>query len=162
MNVAAACKPTWVRHRRSLAAIPGLALAVLLSVAVEVRPSLAVETDLPRILPAFNHICQELLDGRDALQRGRLSEERFVDLVLDLFMRADSLSDLLAQRAPQSKALTPAFSLARGLRYLKDALRANYEGIVGRNGYQFVEADLSFEAALAWRSGITGADLARR
>jgi len=159
MTLAATSHRTWVRPRRSLLALPGLALAVLLGVAVEVRPAPAAESGPPEIVPAFNLICQELRAGREALQKGSLTEGAFVDLILDLFVRADSLSALLTERSPRTKAFTPMMSLARGFRYLKDALRANYEGIVGRNGYQFIQADLNLEAALAWRSGITVADL---
>jgi hypothetical protein len=152
---------TWVRPRRSLVALPGLALAVLLGAAVEVRPAPAAESALSDIIPAFNLICQELRDGRAALQKGRLSETAFVDLVLDLFVRTDSLSTLFSASAPRARALTPLTSLARGFRYLKESLRANYEGIAARNGLRFVEADRSLEAALAWRSGLTVADLGK-
>lgn len=159
---ATAMHRTWVRPRRSLLAIPGLALAVLLGAAVEVRPAPAAEGGPPDIVPAFNLICQELRDGREALQKGRLSEDAFVDLILDLFTRTDSLSTLLSGRAPRVRAYTSLMSLARGFRYLKESLRANYEGVVGRNGYRFVEADRSLEAALAWRSGVSVADLGSR
>jgi len=158
----ASSRRSWVRSRRGLALLPGLALAALLGASVEARPAPAAGSGVvPEILPAFNFICQELRDGRNALRSGSLSEESFVDLVLDLFVRADSLSELLASKAPPARAYSPSSALARGFRYLKESLRANYEGIVGRNGCQFVAADLSLEAALAWRSGITGAELAR-
>ena len=57
---------------------------------------------------------------------------------------------------PASHGYTPAAALARGLRYLKASLRANYEGIAGGNGYSFVTADLDFKAALAWRGDAGG------
>ena len=161
MVVSAAGMRSTLRFRSGLRALPALALAALLGLAVESKPASAMEGTVSDLLPAFNQLCQELLDGRSGLQAGRLTQEEFVDLVLDLFTRADSLTTLLARRVPPTRAYTPATALSRGFRYLKDALRENYEGIVRQDGYRFVAADLNFDAALAWRSGVTTAELAR-
>ncbi len=141
------------------ATCPGLILAGLLSLAAGSGPARAAEGAVADVLPAFNTLCDQLVDGRRALQSGRLAEDAFVDLVLDLFTRADSLSQMLAARVPATRGYTTATALARGLRYLKASLRGNYEGIAAGNGYSFVAADLDFQAALAWRNGIAGVAL---
>ncbi len=135
---------------------PGFVLAALLGLAAETSPAGASEGAVHDILPAFNTLCEQLADGRHALQSGHLAEDAFVDLVLDLFGRADSLSQLVSARMPATRGYTMTSALARGLRYLKASLRGNYEGISGKNGYSFVAADLDFQAALAWRNGLTG------
>ena len=148
------------RHRHGtwtcFGKLPGVILAAFLGVVVEAGPAFASEGAVPEILPTFNALCDQLSDGRHALQTGRLAEDAFVDLVLDLFTRADSLSQLLAVKMPSARGYTTASALARGLRYLKASLRSNYEGIARKDGYTFVVADLDFQAALAWRSSITG------
>jgi hypothetical protein len=155
MDVTATCTHCRIGTRRGFRALAGLTLAALLGLAAEVRPAAAADAVVGNILPAFNQICSELQTGRQALQRGRLRDEAFVDLVLDLFVRADSLSVLLKERSPATHGYTPATALARGLRCLKDSLRENYEGMVARDGGRFVTADLELTAAIAWRSGIT-------
>ena len=160
MDVTASCRHCRIGSRTGLRALSRLLLAALLALAVEVRPSAAADADIGRILPSFNRICEELQSGRQALQRGHLADQAFVDLVLDLFARADSLSGLLSERVPVTRAYTSAAALARGLRCLKDSLRENYEGMIARDGYRFVRADLELTAAIAWRSGVAGAEVA--
>jgi hypothetical protein len=160
MDVTASCTHCRIGSRTGLRAFSGLLLAALLGLALEVRPSEAAKADSGTILPAFNRICEELQAGRQALQRGTLADEAFVDLVLDLFVRADSLSALISERAPVTRAYTSAAALARGLRCLKISLRENYEGMIARDGYRFVTADLELTAAIAWRSGVNVADVA--
>jgi hypothetical protein len=132
-------------------------LVLCLGLAAEPRPA-AAGAGVGGILPAFNQICSELQAGREALRGGGLTDEAFGDLLLDLFVRADSLSALMGQRLVPSRAYTPAAALSRALRCLKVSLRENYEGLIGRDGYRFVKADLELKAALAWRSGVTGAE----
>lgn len=160
MDATASCRHCRLGSRTGLRALTGLWLAALLALAVEARPSVAADSEIGKMLPAFNRICEELQSGRQALQRGHLADQAFVDLVLDLFTRADSLSALLAGVVPVTRAYTPGAALARGLRCLKDSLRENYVGIVGGDGNRFVAADLDLTAALAWRSGIAGAEVA--
>jgi hypothetical protein len=155
MNVAAVRTQGRIGFRAARSALAGLLLAALLGSVAGVRPARADEATAAGVLPAFNRICVELTAGREGLRSGHLSDESFVDLVLDLFVRADSLSNLLEATLPGTHAYTPAASLARGLRCLKNSLRENYEGVVGRDGYRFVTADLDFKAAVAWRSGAT-------
>jgi hypothetical protein len=138
---------------------PGVILALCLGIAAETHSATASENGAREILPHFNSLCEQLAEGRGALQSGRLSEAAFVDLVLDLFTQADSLSQLLSAQMPATRGYSPASALARGLNYLKASLRGNYEGIAGGNGYSFVKADLEFKAALAWRSDATGVAL---
>lgn len=158
MDVAAVRTQGGTGFRAARSALAGFLLAALLGSLAGVRPARADEAGAATaagVLPAFNGICAELTAGRAGLRSGRLSDESFVDLVLDLFVRADSLSRLLEPTLPATHAYTPAASLARGLRCLKNSLRENYEGIVRRDGYRFVTADLDFKAAVAWRSGAT-------
>jgi hypothetical protein len=138
---------------------PGVVLALCLGIAAETHLAAASESGAQEILPRFNALCDQLAEGRGALQGGRISEDAFVDLVLDLFTQADSLSQLLSARMPATRGYSPASALARGLRYFKSSLRGNYEGIAGGNGYSFVKADLDFKAALAWRNDATGVAL---
>lgn len=154
--------PGRIRSRPGLRTLSGLALAAILSVVVDAQPAAGADSEVASILPSFNRICSELQSGREALGRGSLSEEEFVDLVLDLFVRADSLSQRLAPYVPAGHAYTPVTALARGLSYLKTSLRENYEGTVARDGYRFVTADLDLTAALAWRSGVTDVRAAAR
>lgn len=148
-----------IRSRTPRLLFPGVVLALCLGLLAETHLATASERDTRDILPAFNTLCDRLTQGRGALQSGRLSEDAFVDLVLDLFTQADSLSQLLSDRMLATRGYTPASALARGLRYLKASLRGNYEGIAGGNGYSFVKADLDFKAALAWRNDATGVAL---
>ena len=98
---------------------PGIALALCLGLAAETRPAAASGGGAPEILPAFNSLCERLADGRRDLQGGRLAEDAFVDLVLELFTQADSLSRLLSARMSTTHGYTSVSALARGLRYLK-------------------------------------------
>ena len=162
MDVEAVLTQSRRGSRAFRATCPGLILAGLLSLAAWSGPARAADSAVADVLPAFNALCDQLVDGRRALQTGRLAEDGFVDLVLDLFTRADSLSQLLAARVPATRGYSTATALARGLRYLKASLRSNYEGIADGDGYNFVAADLDFQAALAWRNGIAGVALNAR
>jgi hypothetical protein len=164
MDLTALRTPWRYRVRVGSRALSGLALAAILGLSVGLRPVAAAEsnTEVAGILPAFNRICSELQTGREALGRGNLTEEAFVDLVLDLFVRADSLSLRLQPYVPAGHAYTPVMALARGLTCLKDSLRENYEGLVARDGARFITADLELTAALAWRSGVTDVASAAR
>jgi hypothetical protein len=164
MDVTATRTPCRNRARAGPGALAGLALAAVLGLAADACPSAAAEasSEVARILPAFNRICSELQTGREALGRGSLTEEAFVDLILDLFVRADSLSLRLTPYVPATHAYTPVTALARGLTCLKGSLRENYEGMVARDGARFVTADLELTAALAWRSGVTDVASAAR
>jgi hypothetical protein len=105
-------------------------------------------------VPEFNRICAELARTRADLGSGSLGDDDFAEQILDLFVEADSLQVALRTAWPGARrAGTPLFAMERGLRYLVEALRENYVGIVGRNGFSFVEADRALQAALAWRSG---------
>lgn len=159
MDVGAVLTHSRRASRAFRAACPGLILAGFLSIAAGSGPARAADGAVAGVLPAFNTLCDQLLDGRRALQSGRLDEDGFVDLVLDLFTRADSLSQLLAEHMPATRGYSTATALSRGLRYLKESLRSNYEGIAAKDGYSFVAADLNFQAALAWRSGLGGVAL---
>lgn len=162
MEDTASCRHCRIGSRAGARVLSNLVLAALLGLGLEVRPSAAADAEIGKILPAFNQICAELQLGRDALQRGSLGDEAFMDLVLDLFARADSLSALLKDRIPANGAYTPTAALARGLRCLKGSLRENYFGMVARDGYRFVTADLELTAAIAWRSGVSGAEAGTR
>jgi len=107
------------------------------------------------LIPEFNAICTQLDQSRRALATGALNEEEFVDRILDLFVRTDSLGSILSERCPAPFRDLGTFALDRSIRFLKSSLRENYEGIVGRNGYRFVSADVALRAAEAWRNAIT-------
>ena len=110
--------------------------------------------DLSGLVPQFNGICGELTRARDELRSGRMDEEAFADLMLALFVTADSLQCSLATHgAAARRAGGPLFAIDRALRSLIDSIRENYVGIVARNGVSFVAADRALQAAVSWRSG---------
>ncbi|HYQ96397.1 MAG TPA: hypothetical protein VER38_05250 [Candidatus Eisenbacteria bacterium] len=102
----------------------------------------------------FNSICSDLQKARCDLQMRALDETAFGDRILELFVRADSITTLLDKRAPAPGRVGRAFALEWALRHLRESLRENYEGIVEGNGYRFVTADLAFKAAEAWRGSL--------
>jgi len=102
----------------------------------------------------FNSICGDLQKARRDLQLCVLDESSFGDRVLELFVRADSVTTLLDQRVPPPRRLGSAFALEWALRHLRESLRENYEAIVEGNGYRFVTADLAFKAAEAWKGSL--------
>jgi hypothetical protein len=134
-----------------------LGVAVLFLLATP-QPLLAgAEPSRSGILTEFNAICKDLLDARERISCGALNEEAFTDRVLELFVRADSLSRLLGTSSINVHRDMGTFALQRGVDYLIDSLRENYVGIVARNGVSFVEADQALKAAVAWRSDAVGA-----
>jgi hypothetical protein len=116
--------------------------------------------DWGSVVADFNRICAELDRARGQLASGTVTDEEFADRILDLFVRADSLSQLLPRGGwiQGSDQRSGTFALSRALRYLIESLRGNYVGIAARNGVHFVEADRAYQAAVAWRSGMAAAD----
>jgi hypothetical protein len=102
----------------------------------------------------FNSICGDLQKARRDLEGRVLDDGSFGDRILELFVRADSITMLLDQRVPPPRRLGSAFALQWALRHLRESLRENYEGIVEGNGYRFVTADLAFKAAEAWKGSL--------
>jgi len=105
------------------------------------------------IVSGFQQICTDLDRARSALRTGTISDDEFADRILDLFVNADSLQNLLPQvgwvRSAENSSGT--FALSKALRYLVESLRENYVGIAAKNGNDFVEADRAYKAAVAWR-----------
>ena len=110
--------------------------------------------NLSGLVREFNSICSDLQKARCDLQMRVLDEAAFGDRILELFVRADSITTLLDRRAPSPGRAGRAFALEWALRHLRESLRENYEGIVEGNGYRFVTADLAFKAAEAWRGSL--------
>ncbi len=140
--------------RRGTAFLPALTLTVLLSAAT---PSSSAGTQGPEfrdLLQEFNAICIQLETARRDLKSGDLDDQEFGDRILELFVRADSVTTLLQSRFPGPRRLGSVFALDSALRHLRQSLRDNYEGIVQKNGYRFVTADMALKAAEAWRSGV--------
>jgi hypothetical protein len=134
----------------------GLVVALLIAAASPRRAQSASErSGILDLVPEFNAVCAELDQSRRALAAGALDDDGFIDRILDLYVRADSLGVLLAARTASSRLDLGTFALDRSIKFLKSSLRENYEGIVGRNGYSFVSADVAFRAAQAWRDAIT-------
>ena len=106
---------------------------------------------LQGLVREFSSICVDLQKAREDFEMRVLDERSFGDRILELFVRADSISTLLDKRAPTSRNSGPAYALQWALRHLRQSLRDNYEGIVEGNGYRFVTADLAFKAAEAWK-----------
>jgi len=148
-----------MQHSSSIAAatrnggalLPALTLSLLLSAATPCPSAGAGALDLRDLVKEFNSICTDLETARRDLQLRGLDEYAFGDRILELFVRADSISGLLESRASSQRKMGPAFALDWGLRHLRASLRENYEGIVEHNGYHFVTADLSLKAAHAWQ-----------
>jgi len=102
----------------------------------------------------FNSICADLQKARCDLQMRVLDEGAFGDRILELFVRADSITTLFNSRVPAPRPPGPAFALEWALKHLRESLRENYEGIVEKNGYRFVTADLALKAAEAWQGSL--------
>lgn len=137
--------------RNGSALLPALALTLLLSAATPGPNAWAGAPDLRDLVKEFNLICTDLEAARRDLQSRIVDESGFGDRILELYVRADSISNLLDSRAPAPRKIGPAFALEWGLRHLRESLRENYEGIVEGNGYRFVVADLALKAAHAWQ-----------
>lgn len=146
--------------RKGSALLPALTLTMLLSAATSGPSAEAGSLDLRDLVREFSSICTDLEAARRDLQSRVVDEAAFGDRVLDLFVRADSISGLLVARAPSPRKSGPAFALEWGLRHLRESLRENYEGIVERNGFRFVTADLALKAAHAWQGRALGAETA--
>ncbi len=111
--------------------------------------------NLQGLVREFNAICVELQKARSDLQLRVLDDTGFGDRILELFVRADSITTLFNLRFPAPRRVGPAYALDWALKHLRESLRENYEGIVEGNGYRFITADLAFKAAEAWRGSIT-------
>ncbi len=109
---------------------------------------------LQGLIREFNAVCSELQKARGDLQLRVLDEVTFGDRILELFVRADSITALLDLKIPAARRIGPSLALHMGLKHLRASLRENYEGIVEGNGYRFVTADLAFKAAEAWRGSL--------
>ena len=134
--------------------LPAMALTIVLTAAtpgIGIGGSHGDKTDLKGLIREFNAIGTELRKARCDLTLHVLDEESFGNRILELFTRADSIRTLLDKRVPPPRTSGPAFALEWALRHLNESLRENYEGIVERNGYRFVTADLAFKAAEAWK-----------
>ena len=149
--------------RTAPGALPRAQRALLLAAAAAAGLALVVPgaahgaVDPTAQVPEFNRICSDLAHARDELRSGLLGEPDFGDRILDLFVQADSLRTALLATAPALRRPgTPAFAMERGLRYLIESLRQNYVGMAGQSGLSFLDADLAFQAAVAWRSGAMG------
>jgi hypothetical protein len=110
--------------------------------------------NLQGLVREFNSICSDLQKARCDLQMRLVDETEFGDQILELFVRADSITTLLEKRAPSPRPPGPAFALQWALKHLRESLRENYEGIVEGDGYRFVTADLALKAAEAWKGSL--------
>ena len=147
-------RPRRLRRDATILVVTGL-LAFDLAMAPPTDAAAPGEEDRSAIVAEFNQICSELIEARSRLGSGAMSDEAFGDLVLDLFVRADSLAHQLpAGGWIQGSRSSQTFGLSRALRYLVGALRENYVGIAARDGVHFIAADRAYQAAVAWRSGI--------
>lgn len=144
-----------VSRRRTTALLSALTVATLLSAAAPSPTNGAQAQAFGDILQEFNAICTRIEVARTDLHSGWLGEDAFLGQVLELFVRADSVTTLLHSRFPVRRQVGPVFALDRALTHLRASLRENYEGIVEKNGYRFVTADVALKAAEAWRSGVT-------
>jgi len=144
--------------RNGTALIPAFALAIMLTATTPgIGSGSASRGDghaVQGLVREFNSICTDLQKARRDLQVRILDEAAFGNRILELFVRADSITTLLDQRAPAPRHSGPAYALEWALRHLRESLRDNYEGIVEGNGYRFVTADLAFKAAEAWKGSL--------
>ncbi len=147
-----------LRPGAKIALLGGL-LALELAFAAPADAGKPEAVDVPAIVSDFQRICGELDQARTGLRNGTLSNEEFADRVLDLFVRADSLHQLVPRGGwiKGGANATGAFALSRALRYLIESLRENYVGIAAGSGVNFVEADRAYQAAVAWRPDIQAA-----
>ncbi len=143
--------------RNGKALLPAFALTILLTATSpgigsgSGNPSREDGHAVQGLVREFNSVCTDLQKARHDLQMRILDEASFGDRILELFVRADSITTLLEKRAPAPRHSGPAYALEWALRHLRESLRDNYEGIVEGNGYRFVTADLAFKAAEAWK-----------
>ena len=143
--------------RHGSAFLPAMTLAIVLTATTPGIGSGGSRDDganLQGLVREFNSICGDLQRARRDLELRVLDESSFGDRVLELFVRADSITTLLDQSVPPPRRLGPAFALEWALRHLRESLRENYEAIVEGNGYRFVTADLAFKAAEAWKGSL--------
>ncbi|HEY3155884.1 MAG TPA: hypothetical protein VGK76_04530 [Candidatus Eisenbacteria bacterium] len=141
--------------RKGTAFLPAFALTFLLTATTPGIGSGEDGASIRGLVHEFNSICADLQTARCDLQMGTVDQSAFGDWILDLFVRADSITTLLDRFAPAPRPIIgPAFALEWALRYLRESLRENYEGIVEGNGYRFVTADLALKAAEAWRGNL--------
>jgi len=142
------------RVRKGTAFLPAFAFTFLLTATTPGIGSGEDGASIRGLVHEFNSICADLQTARCDLQTGTVDQTAFGDRILDLFVRADSITTLLDRLAPAPRPIGPAFALEWALRHLRESLRENYEGIVERNGYRFVTADLALKAAEAWRGNL--------
>ena len=144
--------------RNGSALLPTFALTMMLTATSPAigsgNPSREDGHAVQGLVREFNSICTDLQKARRDLQMRILDETSFGDRILELFVRADSITTLLDRRAPAPRHSGPAYALEWALRHLRESLRDNYEGIVEGNGYRFVTADLAFKAAEAWKGSL--------
>lgn len=140
--------------RKGTASLPAFALTFLLTATTPGIGSGEDGASLKGLVHEFNSICADLQTARCDLQMGSLDESAFGDRILELFVRADSITTLLDQCSSAPRPIGPAFALEWALKHLRESLRENYEGIVEGNGYRFVTADLALKAAEAWRGNL--------
>lgn len=140
--------------RKGTAFLPAFALTFLLTASTPGIGSGEDGASLKGLVHEFNSICADLQTARCDLQMGSLDESAFGDRILELFVRADSITTLLDRCSPAPRPIGPAFALEWALKHLRESLRENYEGIVEGNGYRFVTADLALKAAEAWRGNL--------
>ena len=143
--------------RHGSALLPAMTLAFVLTATTPGIGSGGSRDDganLQGLVREFNSVCADLQKARLELQSRALDDSAFGDRILDLFVRADSITTLLDARVPPPRRPGPAFALEWALRHLRESLRENYEGIVEGNGYRFVTADLAFRAAEAWKGSL--------
>jgi len=139
------------RVRKGTAFLPAFAFTFLLTATTPGIGSGEDGASIRGLVHEFNSICADLQTARCDLQMGTVDQTAFGDRILELFVRADSITTLLDRLAPAPRPIGPAFALEWALRHLRESLRENYEGIVERNGYRFVTADLALKAAEAWQ-----------
>ena len=137
-------------------AVWGALIALELACAAPASAGKHAAPDAQGVVSEFRQICSELEEARTGLGAGTLSDDEFADRVLDLFVRADSLQNELPHGGwTRNGGKGPGGApLARALRYLIESLRENYVGIASKNGIDFVQADLAYQAAVAWRSDL--------
>jgi len=140
--------------RKGTAFLPAFAFTFLLTATTPGIGSGEDGASLRGLVREFNSICADLQTARCELQTGSLDQSAFGDRILEIFVRADSITTLLDHWLPAPRPVGPAFALEWALKYLRESLRENYEGIVEGNGYRFVTADLAFKAAEAWRGNL--------
>ncbi len=148
--------------RKGRAFLPALTLSVMLTATTPGLGSGETAIDLRDLIREFNSICADLQTARCDLQKRVLDETAFGDRILELFIRADSITTLLEARLPGPRHPGPTYPLQWALMHLRQSLRENFEGIVEGNGYRFVSADLALKAAEAWQGKLTSPEASPR